>query len=401
MDISSFGFVTVAAADSAPWAIEAAEIVSSGGDDGQTLERAISIAVETGRGVYLYNGTYHIDSFPVRKDGGPRAAIVIPRCGRELAIIGQSFALRNTGGVQISVSASALTDGADVIRTEWCDRGIGSGSSVRLENISITLSNNRHAVRCIDLRRCDRPELKNIRLCAYRDMNAGLGNPPPIAARGCIGLTMTDGSNHGFSSYENIVASGFYEGIQVGGEHVLMLNCGTIMNYYGFTFGAYPTHCGSNHPITLIQCCDERNVCLPLFDDCGDDDGNGGRLHGGQEVTMISFNIERIAAQTPGGVLGDSMREVVPGRFCGRIEFTAQPAWCHTNTVDFGLWEPDGSGKGFVTRNMLHRECASTAERLSYFPTLGQRVYDIDLARMVICIDPENRVWVDTNGNRV
>jgi hypothetical protein len=180
-----------------------------------------------------------------------------------------------------------------------------------------------------------------------------------------------------------------------------MINCGAIMCYYGHTFGNYKLNCGANHPITLINCMDERNVNLPLFNDCGDGDGHGGRLHGEQEVTMISFNIERLAEQTPGGVLGDLMREVTPGTFKGQIEFTAQPAWCHTNEKNFQLWENDGSGKGFKTRNSCHKLVCDTKERLSYYPMLGQQIFDTDLNKMLICIDPATKKWVDFNGNEI
>ena len=399
----SFAFVSVAAADSTDTARDNADFVCTGVNDETVVQSAIDLASETHRGVYLYDGTYRIDSLANRSDNGPRAALVFPHNFSESSLVGQSFAYGRNSGVRLYVTPDALSDigddEVDVIRTEWCDRGIGSGSALRIENIAIHISDNTHAVRAIDLRRCDRPELKNVYLNAYRDMQAGLGTPPPIAKKGCIGLTMTDGSNASYSSYENVLASGFYEGIQVGGEHVLMLNCGTIMNYYGFTFGNYDTHCGSNHPITLIQCYDERNVNLPFFADCGDDDGKGGRLHGGQEVSFISFNIERIAHQTPGGVLGDLMREVVPGRFCGKIDFTAQPDWCHTNDPAFKLWASDGSGSGFTTRNMLHKNVATTKERLSYYPNIGQQIYDTDLGKMLVCVDADTATWVDMMGN--
>ena len=116
---------------------------------------------------------------------------------------------------------------------------------------------------------------------------------------------------------------------------------------------------------------------------------------------MINFNIERVAKQTPGGILGDAMREIYPGTWCGKIEFTAQPAWCCINTENFKIWENDGSGSKIVTRNSMHKEVCTTAERESYYPTLGQQIFDTDLNKMLICIDPENRKWVDMNGNAI
>ena len=208
---------------------------------------------------------------------------------------------------------------------------------------------------------------------------------------------MTDGSNYNYSNYTNVHTWGFDEGIQVGGEHVVCINCGATIGRYGFTFGNYEMNCGANHPITLINCLDERNIHLLLLGKwCGDNDGKGGRLCGRQEITMIGFNIERIAAQTPGGVLGDCMREAVPGSWCGNIDYTAQPAWSCLNTPAFQLWENDGSGSGFRTHNNCHKTVCSTVERLSYYPSLGQQIFDTDLNKMVVCIDPHKKTWVDS-----
>jgi hypothetical protein len=93
------------------------------------------------------------------------------------------------------------------------------------------------------------------------------------------------------------------------------------------------------------------------------------------------------------------MKEVYPGTWRGNIDFTVQPAWNHLNIVDFQLWENDGSGQGFKTRNNCHKLACNTKERLSYYPTYAQQVFDTDLNKMLICIDVENKKWVDFNGN--
>lgn len=46
----------------------------------------------------------------------------------------------------------------------------------------------------------------------------------------------------------------------------------------------------------------------------------------------------------------------------------------------------------------MHKTVCSTAERESYYPTLGQQIFDTDLNKMLVCIDPENKKWVDMNG---
>ena len=399
------GFVTVVSKDACDEQKATADFVCLGENDELILQKAIDKCVEENKNLYLANGVYHIDGFYDFQDGGPLTALCFPNCKREICVYGQSLTYGKGEGVCLYVSAKALEsineETVDVIRTTWTPKGMGSGSSLRIENIAIDISHNQKPIRAIDLRRCDRPELKQIKMGAYFDMPAGFGRPPAIAAKGCIGLTMTDGSNHSSSNYTNVHATGFYEGIQVGGEHVVMINCSAIMCCYGYTFGNYQIRCGANHPITMINCMDERNVHLPLFNACGDDDGNGARLQGEQEVTMISFNIERIAKQTPGGKLGDLMREVYPGTWKGNIGFTAQPAWCHLNEKNFQIWENDGSGKGFITRNNCHKLICGTEERESYYPTYGQQIFDTDLNKMLICIDPAAKKWVDFNGNEV
>lgn len=402
-------FVTVAPADYA--GDEKADLICSGKNDELTLQRAVELCVRQNKNVFLLNGIYHIDSFhEYYPDNGPKAAICFPNAWREIRFFGQNheygFQKSYNNGVVLYVSPQALEenpDGADVIRGQWTSMGAQNGSSLHLENISVILANNQHKIRCIDLRRSDRVEVKNVTLVSYGDLIGeqspyGLLKPPPVPAVGCIGLTMTDGSNNSYSNYTNVQTYGFDEGIQVGGEHVVCINCGAAVGRYGFTFGNYPTHCGSNHPITLINCMDERNIHLPLFNLCGDDDGNGGRLQGRQEVSLISFNMERVENLTPGGKLGDRMREVHPGTWRGAIDFTVQPAWWSLNAVDFPLWENDGSGSGIKTRNHCHKTICGTEERLSYYPTYGQQIFDTDLNTMLLCIDPANKRWVDFFG---
>ena len=391
-----------------------ADFICSGKNDELTIQKAVDKCIEENKNVMLLNGIYHIDDFhDYYNDNGPKSAICFPNAWREIQFYGQNseygFQKKYDNGVVIYVSENALnkiSGETDVIRSLWTAEGIQNGSSLHMENISVILANNQHKLRCIDLRRTDRVELKNITLVSYgdsihEDSDYGLGIPPEIPAKGCIGLTMTDGSNICYSNYTNVQTYGFDEGIQVGGEHVVCINCGAAVGRYGFTFGNYKTNCGSNHPITLINCMDERNINLPLFNMCGDSDGKGGRLQGKQEVTMISFNMERVEKQTPGRKLGDLMREVHPGTWSGSIDFTLQPAWCHLNSTDFQIWENDGSGSGVRTRNNCHKRVCGTKERLSYCPTLGQQIYDTDLNKMLVCIDVKNKKWVDYNGQEV
>ena len=404
-------FITVAAANTNESIKNSADLVCTGKNDELTIQKAIERAVKEEKNLYLFNGIYHIDAFYDFKDGGPKTAVCVPNNHREFSIYGQNFEYgfqkRYDNGVVLYVSDEALCSingTADVIRSNWCATGLQCGNALDINKLVIILDNNQHPIRCIDLRRTDRVEVKNVAIYGYgNQINEASSVPleayPDVPAKGCIGITMTDGSNYMFSNYTNVQVFAFDECIQVGGEHVVCINCGAALGNYGWTFGNYEFNYGSNHPITLINCLDEHNINMPLFNKCGD---NGGAIAGNQEVTMVGFNLERVEGKAPGGKkYGDKMKEVSPGTWKGNIGFTLQPAWGATNSVDCQIWENDGSGKGIITRNNCHKTVCDTKERLSYYPTYGQQIFDTDLNKTVICTDSENKIWVDFNGNKV
>lgn len=408
--MNSLGFITVAASNTHESMKQNADFVCTGEHDEKTIQKAIDLCIEQEKNVYILNGKYNIDGFYDFGDGGPKTAIRFTTNHRDIIFKGQNleygFQRRYDNGVVFYVTAKAMnsiTESVDVMRSTWTKAGIQNGSGLFLENFTVITDDNQHPIRCIDLRRTDRADVKNISLFSYGalikpETDVGLGTTPPVPGKGCIGLTMTDGSNYLFSNYTNVQILGFDEGFQAGGEHVICYNCGAAIGNYGWTFGNYEYNCGANHPIVLINCMDERNINLPLFNRCGD---KGGKAHGNQEVTMIGFNMEHIKGHAPGGLCGDLMRETKPGTWRGSITFSSQPAWGECNTVDAPLWEPDGSGSGFVTRNASHKTVCSTEERLSYAPFVGQQVFDTDMNKMLVCTDPVNKKWVDFNGNKV
>lgn len=406
------GWVRLAAANSAAESKAAADFVCTGTNDELTVQKAVDLCKGNGRHLMFAAGLYVLGSVRDFGDGGPRAAVCIRNMHREFALVGERRQLSGwpddmrVNGVVLYLAPEALkgADGksVDILRGEWSERGIMNGSALRMENIAVYAPDSQHPLRAVDLQRVCSAELRNVSLRAFgtallNGLKYPYGNPPaPVVDN--IGITLTDGSNNAPVNLVNVSACGFGQGIQVGGEHVVLVNCSATFGLYGFTFGNYPYHCGFNHPITLINCCDEQNVNLPLFNSCGDD---GGKIHGRQEVTMISFNCERVAEHAPGKKLGDLMREVRPGTWRGNVSFTRQPRWHDINSVDEPIWQEDGSGSGFVTRNNAHKAVCGSAERRSYYPQLGQQVFDTDLNRLVICTDPKSRKWVDAMGNEV
>ena len=287
---SNLGFITIAASNTHESMKAEADFICTGKNDELVIQKAIDSCIEQEKNVYLFNGRYNIDAFYDFGDGGPKTAFRFTTNHRDIIFKGQNleygFQRSYDNGVVIYVTAQALhtvSESVDVMRSTWTNAGIQNGAGLFLSNFTVITDDNQHPLRCIDLRRTDRADVKNISLFSYGklirpDSGVGLGETPPVPGKGCIGLTMTDGSNYLFSNYTNVQILGFDEGFQVGGEHVVCINCGAAIGNYGWTFGNYEYNCGGNHPITLINCMDERNINLPLFNRCGD---CGGKVHGG------------------------------------------------------------------------------------------------------------------------
>ena len=184
----------------------------------------------------------------------------------------------------------------------------------------------------------------------------------------------------------------------MGGEHVIGINLSGIWNVYSYTFGNYPWKDVFLHPITLINCCDERSVNMPLFAYCGTNKNNA---HGGQQISLIDFNMERTPEHTPGGVLGELATELVPGTFHGDISYTIQAnVSSGGNRADQKFWK-DGHGQRFISRNSVHKLACGTTERNGYAPNYLQRIWDTTLNKEVICVDTANKTWKDAMGNIV
>ena len=408
-------WVKVAADNSSAEAKAAADFVCSGTNDQETIQAAIDLCAKDGRNLYLYNGVYMIDAFRDWKDGGPRAAVRIPNMLRRFTIEGQEFYQAGHGTIpenlnecrngviwyaRPTVWTTAGDDVPSVLRGEWCKVSSQNGSGLCLQNVSVFMCDAQHPARCVDLRWTDAVEVRNMRLygIGYRIMN---GDAHPFKKFGplqmphidAIGLTMTSGSNVPVSRFDNIAAIGFGQGFQVGGEHVICNDCLALRGLYGWTFGNYKYSAGAHvHPIVLVNCADEQNVNMPLFAN----ESQGDWRH--QSVTMIGCNFEHMESLMIGGKLGDFMRETVPGSWRGHIEYTVMPREASGNAVEFPLWENDGSGSGFETRNLAHKRIGPSEERRKYSPHLGQQYFDTDLGKLLVCTDPTTRKWVDAMG---
>lgn len=404
--------VYAAASDASAAEKLAADYQCTGTNDELVIQQAVNAVYAMGGGtVLLSSGTFYIDSFPnydSANDGGSNVAILIPWGNTlySICIMGNP-SFNNAMGTRIFVTDdcyNSLDSSAKYkVFSSTYSSTLMSAARIFLSMyyLRISLPWNQKKIMCIDLHSVNRPYLQFISLSAARDGFNGwvssATNPPAVAAEGCIGIRMTGGSNAGqVCDYRNIGTYAFYEGIQVGGEHVIGVNLSGICNVYSFTFGNYPWKDAFVHPITLINCCDERSVNYPLFAYCG---LNRNNHNSGQQVSLIDYNIERIVEHTPGGQLGELATEVSPGTFHGEISYTIMQSNGTLSTTD-KFWK-DGHGQRFDSKNSAHRRACATSVRNGYAPNYLQHIWDTTLNKEVICVDTANKTWKDTMGNTV
>lgn len=408
--LKSKPFVYVACYDALDTQKSYADIVLDGATDEIVLQDVINqVCMHGGGTIKLSSGTVLINSFPNKEnDLDDYVALMIPQTVlTQLFIEGDTL----TGRTNIHVSPDCY-EGLDgntqytILRGAKTSGEYTSSSNIhfRLQDVFIRLPWNQKKIRCLDMLYCNKVLIERVSIRAwingYDGHYVSVQVPPAVAVEGCEGIRTTGGSNYGeLNDYRNISVAGFYKGFRASGEHLIMINCGSIFCVYGWAFGDYSWTGGSTHPMVLIHCYDERDINLPLFDSNGES-GNPNHT-GNQNLHFIAFSVERIAAYTPGGVLGDYSKELYPGAFKGQIDYTIQTSYGGGgNDVTVPFWE-DGSGYGIVSRNAAQLQACTTSVRLTYAPNYMQRLWDTDLNKEVICIDPANKTWVDVNGNNV
>ena len=404
--------VLVASSDTSDEIKANTEYVCTGTNDEAVIQRAVNYIANNGGGVVkLSDGNFYIDSFPNTDSAGDYVAIMIPQKTNTytIEILGAGLPYgtsspSNKGCTRIKVSDScyeslSASNRYTIIRGGYVASPIWQQKlhHLTLKDLEIRLPWNQKPITCLDLLYTNRVLVERVQFRGYTSGYGGhtvdVSHPPDIAVENCVGMRATSGSNNGvLNDYRNMLASGFYEGFKLGGEHLIGINLASIFCYYGFTFGNYSWDGAFSHPMTLINCCDERGVNFPLFVDCGTPNGS-------QPITFIDFNLERKSTIVPGGTLGNYAVESVPNTFRGTINYTVS-----NNNGIIDVTEPfwtDGSGHGFVTKNDAHELSGTSAVRRGYKPTYLQRFYDTTVNKMLWCIDTANKTWVDAQGNTV
>ena len=419
--------VVVAANDAPAWQKELADYVCDGVNDELTIQAAINNLPSQGGHIRLTQGTFIIDSFPndrapspsvmytdqVAGDSHRYAAIMFPNNGKSFTIEGDTFILKNNPTTTLRVSDALYNSlGANdlrvVIASAFPSNGatqVNNNNAVTIKNLSIRLPWNQKPIMCIDMLFTGMVNLYNVNMSGVTNgsgpaqYNVTMTRPAPIAVPHCVGLRSTGGSNMGLvNNYINVNAGSFYEGFKFAGEHVIAIHVECVMCYYGFTFGNFTFTNASLHPMTFINCGQERSVNGPYFVDCT----------GNQQIDLLGWTQETGNSYIPGGHgRGLAATEKVPGTFRGRVEYSitrgdseTNPAVPWINDPAAPFWE-DGHGHGFISRNMSHLPACSTSVRNTYKPDYLERIWDTTLGKEVICVDTANKVWKDAAGNTV
>lgn len=389
--------IRVAAASATDEEKAYADYVCDAVNDEVEINQALQdIAEMNGGKLLLSSGRFIIDNFTLDSDGVYRAISVPAMTGISVTIQGVAgMTDGNVIGTCIDLSSTAydsLPTTSDEQREMLGQAYTATLSStvLYLRDVRFRTPDNQKPLIFIDLYNFGRATLE--RIYGYAYMNKLGANLTP-AVEGVIGVRMLRGSNFGCeNNYISCGMNGFYEAWQVGSEHVVMINCSAIYNVYGYTFGNYEWTNAFIHPITLINCCDERGVNLPLFKKCGYYNTSGSK---GQRINLIDFCVERKVDGTPGRTLGNLAIEETPGIFNGDIIFTMMDG-NNINSVDIPFFQ--SGGDNFKVRNSLHKLSGDTETRLKYAPNNYQEYFDTTLNKMLYYIGGS---WIDCNGVKV
>lgn len=395
--------ILVAASDAPVGVKNIADYVCTGTNDEVVIQNAINALISSNKGcVRLSKGTFNIDAFPnalTTDEGSTYTAIAIPNdvTFSEINIRGNSSKATKIVVTQTARNSIVANTKYKVIGGKDFLYSYSTKSWLRLSDLEIDLGSNQFPIVCVDLSLINRAMCERLRFFATNLAKFDPAWQRPV--EGCVGLRMTSGSNGGMENdYRNILAWGFYESFQVGGESVLCLNLCSINAVYGYTFGNYHWQDSFNHKIVMIGIADERMENLPLFAESGYASSDGNANNTPFEVVLLGYSTEFIAPVWSNNAVGYAT-ESHPGSYCGVITYTHETA-VRANQVNIPFWAA-GMGKNFKTSNSAQLEQATKAVIKTYAPNYNQIIYCTDLQKPLICTEPSTKEWRDFTGTIV
>lgn len=387
----------VAAADSTENDKLLATYVCTGQNDQDVIQNAVdSIFLEKsgeirGIRIALLPGNYYISAFP-RKNKNGRVAIMLGNVTNRFSHIGilvtgspytESTVIHITQSAYDSVKDS---ESCSLFGCASCTETYTNWNHHVFKDLLVTVPDDQKNIICFDGRYMGSMGLRRCKcLCETRG-NWNVAKPT-LPLEGFVAFMGTYGSNNSWQQkWENCQAEGFGQGFAVGSEHLLMMKCVAVFGRYGFTFNNYPCEYGAVvHPITMVYCGDEANANLWKF----------GKNSYKQCINAYNISFELIPEWFDLG--GKYALEENRGDYVGHIDYVANYGYHTPNSVEIPFWE-EGSGINFKTVNNVHKTVCSSAERESYYPQIGQELFDTDLQKKLIYTADG---WKDMFGNRL
>ena len=387
--------VRVAAADSGPSDKEMADIVCDGRHDEIPLRRALESLDGCGR-LEMASGNYIIDSFFTAEDGS--GYVLRTPYDSNIRIEGD-LPNWNGEGVRLRVSQDCYDSLSDevtysVICGTAGDFAQTMSQNLEVANVAVYLPDNRKRIICIDGYNTGRMSADR---CNCKGPKNNRETSITLGVMDCVGIRGLKGSNNGTATeFNHCTVVGLGVGFALSGEHLVLISSTSIGCTYGFTFNQYPNNFPGSaqvHPITLIGCHDEVSANYPKFFD--------NPL--GQSIRFINFAVEHYPANLALGG-GEYATETTPGQWHGIIDYAIQnfnhgDEWIR-NSPTLPFWAP-GSGIAVESHNNTHKSVVTSEERRSYAPNIGQTVFDTTLGMIVVCVDPDRRLWVDAFGKEI
>lgn len=403
LDLNS---IIISASDSTDECKRKSDFVCDGLNDEEQIQLAINYFGKKGLNgeIILCDGNYNIDSF---MDLGPAGkyciGILQPEKNRTVTIRGLSTPKRGDSNYEIHKGAALNLNlnlcesmsSDDVVNLigvapnyETLERNYPN-IFVNISNIAINIPKQNKKIIGINVEHASTASISNITMSAYSKYSDDQiwYSDPSVINKDLIGMRLIKGENWG-TGYEvkNCFIFGFGIGFDIGGEHLIMSECGSRYCIYPYRFSGYQTNNEDSHPNTLINCCEE--ICQKGIYFATS------RAH--QTINLIDYNIEVRTTEYNGNFpRSTGAVEETPGSFRGTITYSANRE-SYVNADDIPFWEP-GSGINVLTRNTSHKFAGATSER-PQSPNIMESYYDKEINKIIFY---NGTNWIDCMGKTI
>ena len=336
----------IAASNTDPQDKKLADYICTGKNDERVINKVIE-SLKFGGTIQLLDGDYYIDAF--EQEGNSAVFFGFNEGNaRTVNIVGttENKSYNTRFGVTIHVTQKAFSsmNDKDTYRVFYGTpqkpdyEGVYFKytfvNNVNFENFYLLLYNAQKKVVGMDCQHFGNSDFKQVGIYTenYFD-DRFLKRKPDTPVEGCMGIRSTRGANDEMSrlGYDTVNVGGLYVGFYLNGvEHLVMKQCTTARCVIGYLFqGRF------GKTLTVLNCCDEGNTHLPIFNGTG-------------HLTCIDFNIERLSAKNipddPTGNPEHCAYEKTPGSWHGFISYTLGGGALGVKS----FWA-EGSGTNFKT----------------------------------------------------